>query len=138
MKKFFLWAILIGTVTPLMLAASAQAQSGSIVANIHQPFIAGGKAFPAGTYKIFPGPVLSAPSLVLREQETGTLVFLLPNGHEQALTDQVGMKLTRSGDSYYLSQVVTDLGIYTFPVPRTLAQTAKVKGSDAMAASGSD
>ena len=39
---------------------------------------------------------------------------------------------------YYLSEVVTDLGVYTFPAPHALTQTAKKTAHDKMAASGSN
>ncbi|MBZ5658486.1 MAG: hypothetical protein LAO56_24810 [Acidobacteriia bacterium] len=41
------------------------------------------------------------------------------------------MKLTRAGDVYYLSEVATDLGDYTFPAPHALTRTAQVKDQDA-------
>jgi hypothetical protein len=39
---------------------------------------------------------------------------------------------------YYLSEVVTDLGVHTLPAPQALTQTAKKKNHDKMAASESN
>ena len=47
-------------------------------------------------------------------------------------------KLRRAGNVYYLSEVVTDLGVYTFPAPHVLTQTAKKTAPGKMAASGSN
>ena len=73
--------------------------------------------------------------LILRGE--GGSVFLIPSTH-QAFAGQIKAKLTRAGDVYYLSEVATDLGIYTFPAPRALTRTAKAKDQDLKPASGAN
>jgi hypothetical protein len=74
----------------------------------------------------------------LRSKETGDSVFLLPNSHDGAFPGQFEAKLKRAGGVYYLSEVVTELGVYTLPAPHAMTQTAKKKNHDKMAASGSN
>jgi hypothetical protein len=137
MKKF-----LLGTTVMIAalfaLAAGVQAETGGVEVHISQDFIAGGRVLPAGTYKVYQGSPQTGQSLVLQGQETGASIFLLPSTHDGTGTGQLEVKLTRAGDAYYLSEVSTDLGVYTFTAPQALTQTAKKKNHDMMAASGSN
>jgi hypothetical protein len=136
MKKFLLGTlVLIAGV--LALAVGARAETGDVMIQINQDFIAGGKTFSAGTYKVYPGSPQTGQWLILRSKETGASVYLLPSTHDWAFPGQFEAKLTRAGNLYYLSEVVTELGIYTLPAPHILTQTAKKKDHNKMAASGS-
>ena len=108
------------------LATGAQAQAG-IVAHIGQDFVAGGKAVPAGTYKVYQGTPETGLTLVLRGEEPGSSIFLIPSTHDGAVAGPLELKLTRAGDSYYLSEIVTESGLYTFSQPRTLTGPAEAK-----------
>ncbi|HZQ23366.1 MAG TPA: hypothetical protein VFA89_11260 [Terriglobales bacterium] len=135
MKKF-LFSIPLVIVALFALAAGAWAETGDIVATINQDFVASGQLHPAGTYKV---RQVSAGALMLRSQETGASVFLLPAVHDDALRGrQLEVKLRRAGDSYYLSEVVTDLGVYSFTTPKALTRMAKTKDHGLMTASGSN
>ena len=137
MKKFLL-STLIMIAGLFALAAGARAETGDVVVHLNQDFIAGGKAFSAGTYKVYQGSPQTGQWLTLRSKETGASAFLLPSTHDGAFPGQFEVKLTRAGNTYYLSEVVTDLGVYTLPAPHALTQTAKAKNHDTMAASGSN
>ena len=136
MKKFLL-ATLVMIAGVLALAVGVRAETESVMIHINQDFIAGGKTFSAGTYKVYQGSPQTGQWLILRSKETGASVYLLPSTHDWAFPGQVEAKVTRAGNSYYLSEVVTELGIYTLPAPHALTQTAKKKDHDKMAASGS-
>ena len=136
MKKFLLgtFVMIAGIVA---LAAGACAETGGVMVHINHDFIAGGKALSAGTYKVYQGSPETGQWLILRSKETGASVFLLPSAHDGAFPARFEAKLTRAGNVYYLSEVVTDLGVYTLPAPPALTQTAKKEDHDKMAASGS-
>jgi hypothetical protein len=137
MKKFLLGTLIM--ITGLFaLAAGAQAETGGVVVHINQDFIAGGKAFSAGTYKVHQGSPQTGQFLILSDAETGASVFLLPSMHDGDIPGQFEVKLRRAGNLYYLSEVVTDLGVYTLPAPHALTQTARVKNDATMAGSGSN
>jgi hypothetical protein len=137
MKKYLLGTLI--TLTSLFaLAAGAQAQTGGVVVHITQDFVAGGKALPAGTYKVYHGFPETEQALVLRGEEPGASAFLLPATHDASFPDQLHVELTRVGNVYYLTEVATESGIYTLPLPRELTRTAKVKDQGTLAASGSN
>jgi hypothetical protein len=135
MKKFLLTTLIMiaGLFT---LAAGARAETGTIVVHINEDFVAGGKALPAGTYKVYEGSPAWNSTLILRG-EKGSVV-LMPSTRGQAFLGQLKVKLTRAADVYYLSEVATDLGVYTFPAPRALTHTTKVKDQDLKPASGTN
>ena len=135
MKKF-LSTTLVMIAGLFMLAAAARAETGSVVVHINEDFVAGGKTLPAGTYRVSQDSPASGQTLTLRGEKAS--VFLLPSTHIQASPEQFKVKLTRAGDVYYLSEVATDLGVYTFPAPRALTRTAKVKHQDVEPASGAN
>ena len=65
MKKYLLGALI--TLTGLfVLAAGVQAATGDVVVHINQDFVAGGKAFPAGTYKVLQDVTGTGQALILR------------------------------------------------------------------------
>ena len=137
MKKFLLGTfVMIAGIVALVPGARAET-GGGVMVHINHDFIAGGKALSAGTYKVYQGSPETGQWLILRSKETGASVFLLPSAHDGAFPGQFEAKLTRAGNVYYLSEVVTDLGVYTLPAPHALTQTAKKK-NDKMAASGSN
>ncbi|MBZ5649349.1 MAG: hypothetical protein LAO18_02560 [Acidobacteriia bacterium] len=137
MKKY-LFSALVTFAGLFALAASAQAQTGDVLVQIKQDFTAGGKAFPAGTYKVlqsFPG---TAQTLVLRNQESGGSAFLIPTAHDALSSKQPEVKLTRVGDVYYLTEVATELGVYTLAPARVETRTAKATDRGVMSPSGSN
>jgi len=135
MKKFLLTTLIMiaGLFT---LVSGAWAQTGTVVAHIDEDFVAGGATLPAGTYRVFEGPSAAGQTLTL-QGEKGS-VFLIPSTLDHASPGQLQVKLRRAGDVYYLSEVATELGVYTFPAPPALTRTAKVKDQDLSPASGTN
>jgi hypothetical protein len=124
MKKYLLGAFI--TFTGLfVLAAGAQAATGDVVVHINQDFVAGGKAFPAGTYKVLQDVTGTGQDLILRGEQAGESAFLVPNTHDSSYPQRLEVKLTRVGDVYYLSEVATELGVYTLAQPSVVTRTAK-------------
>jgi hypothetical protein len=120
----------------LTFAAAAWAQTGTMLVNIDRDFIAAGKLLPAGKYKVFPS---STGTLVLRSEETRNSVFLVTGvRNPPVFADESGVKLTLSGEMYYLSEVKTDLGAYSLVIPRTMTHTAKTMDHTGIIASGSN
>jgi hypothetical protein len=137
MKKYLLSALIMLT-RLFALATGAQAGTGDIVVEIKQDFMAGGKAFPAGKYKVirdFPG---TSQALILRGEQPDASAFLIPTTHDGSWSQQPEVKLTRVGGAYYLSEVVTDLGVYTLAAPRVDTRTAKATDQNSMSSSGSN
>jgi hypothetical protein len=135
MKKYLLGALI--TLTSLFaLAAGAQAETGDVVVHIKQDFVAGGKAFPAGTYKVLQSFPETAQALILRGDQPGASAFLIPTTHDASLPERLEVKLTRVGDVYYLSEVATELGVYTLPPPQVVTRSAKAKDDGTMSSSG--
>ena len=139
MKKFLLGTrVMIAGLIAGVLAftAGARAETGGVMVHIDHDFIAGGNTFSAGTYKIYQGSQ-TGQWLILRSKETGASVFLLPSTHDGAFPGPFEAKLTQAGNLYYLSEVVTELGVYTLPAPHTQTQTIQKKDRNKVAASGS-
>jgi hypothetical protein len=133
MKKFLLgMLIVLGGL--FVMSSAASAQTGLIVMHVNQDFTAGGKTLPAGTYKVFEGSTPSGQVLILHGDDGSA--FLLPTTRDSASSGQAGATLERVGDVYYLSQIVTPLGVYTFNAPQELTRIAKGKSQDSTAAGG--
>ena len=136
MKNFVLGIVV--TVAGLFAPASGACAetNGAVTVHINQNFFAGGKSLSAGTYKVYQGSSETGQWLILRSKETGASVFLLASTHDGIFPGQFEAKLSRAGTVYYLSEVVTDLGIYTFTAPHTPPPTAKKTEHDKVTASG--
>ena len=133
MKKF-LGSTLITIAGLFTVPTGARAQASTVVVHIRQDFIAGGKAFPAGTYKVYQDWPQTGQALILQGEEAS--VFLLPCTHDGSFAGETEVKLTRAGDVYYLSEIVTELGAYTFSVPPALTRTTKAYDQESKAAGG--
>ena len=134
---------LLGAVIVLMglfaLGTGARAETGDIVVTIAQDFIAGGKAFPAGTYEVVRNSPGLSDTLILRSKQASGSTFLLPATWDASVQVEVPqVQLTRVGDSYYLSTVSTEAGIFTLPQPRVETRTAKAMDHNTTSASGSN
>jgi hypothetical protein len=135
MKKY-----LLGTLVTfgclLALAAGVQAEEGEVVVHLAQDFVAGGKMLPAGTYEVHRTLPETGQALTLRNEESGESAFLVIATHDASSPDQPHVKLTQVGGVYYLSEVATELGVYTLPAPRELTRIAKAKVHQTTATSG--
>jgi hypothetical protein len=121
------------------LSAGAQAQEeGRVVANIPYEFVAGGKAFPAGTYTIIRVNPVTQRTLEIYNNETLRDSALLHPISSDAAVDHAALSLERVGDTYYLSRVATPAGVYTLPTPKAATTVAKVKQHDGMSSAGTN
>jgi hypothetical protein len=137
MNKYFVGAlIMLGSV--LALAAGAQAETGDVTVHLNQAFVAGGKLLPPGNYRILQSSDESFPALIVRSEEPGSAVLVLPTTRGDSRLEQPRVKLTRVGDLYYLSEVSTERGVYTIALPRNLSRIAKAGDLQGMSASGSN
>jgi hypothetical protein len=106
-------------VAGLMLANVASAET-NIIANINCDFVAGSKTHSAGRYKVYR---LSSEALVLQSEKKRVSVFH-PSMHKDLVPgQQPKIKLIRSKGVYYLSEVQTDLSVYTLAEPDILKQS---------------
>ena len=137
MKKFLLGTfVMIAGIVALATGACAET-GGGVMVHINHDFIAGGEALSAGTYKVYQGSPETGQWRILRSKETGASVFLLPSTHDGVFPGPFEAKLTQAGNLFYLSEVVTELGVYTLPAPHTQTQTIPKKDRNKVAASGS-
>jgi hypothetical protein len=133
MKKFLLGTLIVfGSL--FTLSSGAAAQNGVVKMHLPQEFVAGGKTFPAGTYTAFEGPSQTGLVLTLRSDDGTT--FVLSTTRDGDFPGKASVRLERVGNVYYLSQIVTPLGTYSFAVPQGLTRIAKAKSQDSTAAGG--
>jgi hypothetical protein len=134
MKKTLLTAVL--TLTCLLgLGISAHAQDASRVAvNVPFDFIAGGQTLPAGAYTISRVSPVSR-SLVIRSYENGA--FLLPIAFDGPAADQAQLAFVHVGGEYFLSEIDTLAGVYSFGMPRAMTKVAQLKDQVTLSSSGS-
>jgi hypothetical protein len=138
MKKYLLSAIIMLTGL-FALATGAEAGTGDVVVKINEDFMAVGKAFPAGTYKVIQDSPGTNQALILRGEQPGESVFLLPATRDTTSSEQrPEVQLTRVGDAYYLTEVATEIGVYTLIPPRVEARTAKATDQDTVSSPGSN
>jgi hypothetical protein len=134
MKNFLLTTLIM--IAGLFTLAAAASAEESIVVHINEDFVAGGTTLPAGTYKVYQVSPETGQTLVLRGEKRS--VFLIPSTRDQATSEQPSVRLTLVGDVYHLSEVETNLGVYTFPAPRAQGHTSEVKVRNSEPASGAN
>ena len=137
MKRHFLGGIIVLTGL-FALATGAQAGTGDMVVNIDHDFIAGGKPFPAGRYKVIQDSPGTSQALILRSEQAAASAFLVPTTRDAYSPARTEVRLTRVGGTYYLSEVATELGVYTLAAPRVEGRTAKTADQNTMSPSGSN
>ena len=96
MKKY-LFSALVTLAGLFVLAASSQAQTGDILVQIKQDFTAGGKALPAGTYKVFRSVTGTDQILILRGQQSERIDIPHTNLARRARAEAAGSEVDASG-----------------------------------------
>jgi hypothetical protein len=130
MKHYFFRALLaLSSVTAL--GAAAQAQDRGVVVHIQKDFVAGGKTLPAGKYRIAQELDGGGQVLTLRGEKPNTSVYLVPLTQDGPDRNRQQITMTRVGDAYYLTEVATELGVFTLATPRVLVAKKKPAGGDA-------
>ena len=123
----------------LSIPAKAQAVD-QLVVKIPFEFVAAGRTFPAGEYKISRLSDQSPRTLVLTSlQNRGDNVMLRAETEETSLGEPK-LGFITVGDEHVLSRIQTDSYAYTIAVPRadTLMAAAARNGAAASSASGSN
>jgi hypothetical protein len=136
MKKSYLTAVL--TLTCLLglgISARAQDTEGARV-NVPFEFVAGGAILPAGTYTVGRVSLESHSTIAISGYGHGALV--LPIGIDGPRTEQSKLSFEHVGDKYFLSEVDTPGGIYTFALPRAMVALAQMKDQGTVSSGGTN
>ena len=136
MKKSYLTAVL--TLTCLLgLGISARAQDAEGVrVNVPFEFVAGGMILPAGTYTI--GRVSLEPHSTIAISGYGHGALVLPIAIDGPRAKQPKLSFEHVGDKYFLSEVDTPGGIYTFALPRAMVALAQMKDQGTLSSGGTN
>jgi hypothetical protein len=136
MKNSYLIVVL--TLTCLFgLGISARAQDAEGVrVTVPFEFIAGGTTLPAGTYTVGRVSLDASSSIVIRSYRRGA--FALPMAVDGTAPKQLQLSFEHVGDAYFLSEVDTPAGVYTFALPPAMVALAQVKYQSTMSSSGTN
>ncbi|MGB8583964.1 MAG: hypothetical protein WCD47_24340 [Candidatus Sulfotelmatobacter sp.] len=134
MQKSYLTAVL--TLTCLLgLGISARAQdTEGVRVNVPFEFAAAGTTLPAGIYSVGRLSIDGHSGIAIRGH--GNAALVLPILVDGAPAVQSKLSFEHVGDRYFLSQVETPGGVYTFAVPRAMAALAQVKDQGTVSSSG--
>jgi hypothetical protein len=135
MKKSYLTVVL--TLTCLLgLGISARAQDTEVVVNVPFEFVAGGATLPAGTYSVGRLSVDAFSGIAIRSYGHGAIV--LPMVVDGTPAGQLKLSFEHVGYKYFLSEVDTPGGVYTFEIPREMAMTVRMKAHSTVSFSGAN
>jgi hypothetical protein len=134
MKTSYSTAVFILTCS-LGLGFSARAQdTEGVRVKVPFEFVVGGATLPAGTYTVG-RPSVDAPSgVVIRS--FGHEVSVLPQVVDATPAGQPKLRFEHLGDKYFLSEVDTPGGIYTFALPRARVAPAQLKDQGTISSGG--
>jgi hypothetical protein len=136
MKKYARIIVAITLLSGLGVAAKAEIQ-GDIVVTVPFEFVVGGKALPAGTYKVSRLSLNKFSTLLLTSRDNGTSVFMLPLEGESPSADKPNVSFQRVGDRRFLSTIQTTSGVYYIPVSHSAIMEAAAKSRDNVSSPGS-
>ena len=136
MKTSYLTAIL--TLTCLLgLGISAHAQdAGGVVVKIPFTFVAGGATLPAGKYRITRVNTGVTHELEIHSYNNGG-AFLLAMFFDGVAGRQSKLIFEHVGGEYFLSEIDTLAGVYSFGMPRAMTKVAQLKDQVTLSSSGS-
>ena len=136
MKKSYLTAVL--TLTCLLgVGISARAQdTEGVRVNVPFEFVAGGATLPAGTYTV--GRTSLEPYSTIAISGYGHGALVLPIAIDGPRAEQPKVSLEHVGGKYFLSEVATPGGIYTFALPRAMVALAKMKDQGTLSSGGTN
>ena len=136
MKKSYLTVAL--TLTCLLgLGISARARDTEEVrVNVPFEFVAGGTTLPAGTYSVGRLSVSAYSGVAIRGY--GKAVFVLPIVVDGTPAGQPELSFEHVGGKYFLSEVETPGGVYTFALPRAMVALAQVKDQGTVSSGGAN
>ena len=136
MKTSYFTAVL--TLTCLLgLGISARAQdTEGVRVNVPFEFVAGGATLPAGTYTLGRLSLEAFSGIAISGYGHGAFVLPIAVGGTGA--GQPELSFEHVGGKYFLSEVETPGGVYTFALPRALVALAQVKGQATVSSGGSN
>jgi|ERR1700683_1388039 len=137
MKTSYLTAVL--TLTCLLgLGISAHAQdTDGVRVIVPFEFVAGGTTLPAGTYTV--GRRLSVDAYSgIAISRYGHSALVLPTTVDATLARQPKLSFEQVGGKYFLREVDTPGGVYTFALPRAMLRLAQVKDQGTGSSSGAN
>jgi hypothetical protein len=134
MNKSYLTAVL--TLTCLLgLGISARAQDNQgVTVNVPFEFVAGGATLPAGTYSV--GRLSAGAQSGIAIRGYGNAVLILPTVVDGTPAGQPELNFEHVGGKYFLSEIETPGGVYTFALPRAMAALAQVKNQGTVTSGG--
>jgi hypothetical protein len=136
MKKSYLAAVLTLTCV-LGWGVSARAQDIEAVrVGIPFEFVAGGTTLPAGTYTVGRLSVDAYSSIEISSRDNNA--FVLPMVVDGTPAGQPKLSFEHVGDKYFLSEVDTPGGVYTFALPRAMVALAQVKNQGTVSSGGTN
>jgi hypothetical protein len=136
MKKSYLTAVL--TLTCLLgVGISARAQdTEGVRVNVPFEFVAGGTTLPAGTYSV--GRLSGDAHSGIAIRGYGNGAFVLPMVVDGTPAEQPKLSFEHVGDKYFLSEVDTPGGVYSFTLPRAMVELVQVKDQGTVSSSGAN
>jgi hypothetical protein len=136
MKKTYLTAVLTLTCM-LAVGISARAQdTEGVRVNVPFEFVAGGTTLPAGTYSAGRLSVSAYSGVAIRGD--GNAVFVLPIVVDGTPAGQPELSFEHVGGKYFLSEIQTPGGVYTFASPRAMVALARVKDQGTVSSGGTN
>ena len=136
MKKSYFTALLALTcLAGLGVSARAQDTEGVRV-KVPFGFVAAGTILPAGTYTIGRLSADAFSGIAIHGYEHGVIV--LPIVVEGTAAEKPKLSFEHVGDTYFLSEVRTPGGTYTFAMPKALVALAQMKDQGTMSSSGTN
>lgn len=134
MKKSYLTAVL--TLTCLLgVGISARAQDAEGVrVKVPFEFVAGGTTLPAGTYRVGRLSVDAHSVVAISGHDNGAFVLAMVVDGTPA--KELKLSFEHVGDKYFLSEVDTPAGVYTFSLARAMVALAQVKDQGTVSSSG--
>jgi len=136
MKTSYLTAILSLTCL-LAFGISARAQdTEGVRVKVPFEFVAGGKALPAGTYTVGRLSLDAYSGIAISSYGHGALI--LPIVVDGTPAGQPKLSFEQVGGRYFLREVNTPGGIYTFALPRAMVALAQGKDQGTVSSSGTN
>src|SRR6204780_2819066 len=134
MKKSYLVAVLTLTCLPGGgVTAHAQDTEGVRV-KVPFEFVAGGATLPAGTYTVGRLSVDASSGIAIRS--FGNSVLVLPQVVDGTPAEHPKLSFEQVGGKYFLSEVDTPGGTYSFGFPRAKVAAGQTKDQGTMTVSG--
>ena len=137
MKKYARILIAVTFLLGFGVAANAEIRP-QIAVTLPFAFVVNGRTLPAGSYKVKRFSTQPFEPLLLTSDESGTSVFVLPTGFDDASDYKPKLRFRKVGDQHFLSAIQTEDFVYNFSVPRwvLLDEAAKQLGTATPSASG--